>query len=242
MCPEEISLAYNGVPFLDKLSKFHHDTMEILRQPLEDGIVTISWVSGSVTHLDLIMLVATMNPCPCDYFEHPTRTCVCSSSTVDCYLDKISGLLLDRLDLHVEVPPVELDVLSSNDRAENSARIREGVNVAWERQSQRFHDAGITCSAHITPNLLHEVCRLSPGAQTLLKTALKHMGLSARTFDRMLKIPCTTADPDNRDIIELRRAAEAMQYRILDRKYWSVPREPKGNVQVHYQSRARALW
>lgn len=221
--PGEISLAHNGVLFLDELPEFHRDTMEVLRQPLEDGTVTISRVSGSVTYPSSIMLVAAMNPCPCGYFGHPTRACVCSSSAVDRYLGKISGPLLDRLDLHVEVPPVEFDVLSSSDKAESSARIRERVNAARERQNQRFRGTGITCNARITPDLLHEVCRLSPGAQTLLKTAFERMGLSARAFDRVLKISRTIADLDNCDTIEPRHAAEAVQYRALDRKYWSAP-------------------
>lgn len=221
--PGEISLAHNGVLFLDELPEFHRDTMEVLRQPLEDATVTISRVSGSVTYPSSIMLVAAMNPCPCGYFGHPTRACVCSPSAVDRYLGKISGPLLDRLDLHVEVPPVEFDVLSSSDKAESSARIRERVNAARELQNQRFRGTGITCNARITPDLLHEVCRLSPGAQTLLKTAFERMGLSARAFDRVLKISRTIADLDNCDTIEPRHAAEAVQYRALDRKYWSAP-------------------
>ena len=221
--PGEISLAHNGVLFLDELPEFHRDTMEVLRQPLEDATVTISRVSGSVTYPSSIMLVAAMNPCPCGYFGHPTRACVCSSNAVDRYLGKISGPLLDRLDLHVEVPPVEFDVLSSSDKAESSARIRERVNAARERQNQRFRGTSITCNARITPDLLHEVCRLSPGAQTLLKTAFERMGLSARAFDRVLKISRTIADLDNCDTIEPRHAAEAVQYRALDRKYWSAP-------------------
>ena len=221
--PGEISLAHNGVLFLDELPEFHRDTMEILRQPLEDGTVTISRVSGSVTYPSSIMLVAAMNPCPCGSFGHPTRPCVCSPGAVDRYLGKISGPLLDRLDLHVEVPPVEFDVLSSSDKAESSAKIRERVNAARERQNRRFRGTGITCNARITPDLLHEVCRLSPGAQTLLKTAFERMGLSARAFDRVLKISRTIADLDDCDTIEPRHAAEAVQYRALDRKYWSAP-------------------
>lgn len=221
--PGEISLAHNGVLFLDELPEFHRDTMEVLRQPLEDGIVNISRVSGSVTYPSSVMLVAAMNPCPCGYFGHPTRSCVCSSKVVDRYLGKISGPLLDRLDLHVEVPPVEFDVLSSSDKAETSAKIRERVNAARERQNQRFRGTGITCNARITPDLLHEACRLSANAQTLLKTAFERMSLSARAFDRVLKISRTIADLDNCDTIEPRHAAEAVQYRSLDRKYWHNP-------------------
>lgn len=218
--PGEISLAHNGVLFLDELPEFHRDTMEVLRQPLEDGSVTISRVNGSVTFPSSVMLVAAMNPCPCGYFGHPTKPCICSQNAAERYLGKISGPLLDRLDLHVEVPPVEFDVLSSHEKAESSAEIRERVNAARERQNRRFQGTEITCNARITPGLLHEACHLSPGAQTLLKTAFERMGLSARAFDRVLKISRTIADLDSCDTIEPRHAAEAVQYRALDRKYW----------------------
>lgn len=218
--PGEISLAHNGVLFLDELPEFHRDTMEVLRQPLEDGSVTISRVNGSVTFPCSVMLVAAMNPCPCGYFGHPTKPCTCSQNAAERYLGKISGPLLDRLDLHVEVPPVEFDVLSSHEKAETSAEIRERVNAARERQNRRFQGTDITCNARITPALLHEACLLSPGAQTLLKIAFERMGLSARAFDRVLKISRTIADLDNCDTIEPHHAAEAVQYRALDRKYW----------------------
>lgn len=218
--PGEISLAHNGVLFLDELPEFRRDAMEVLRQPLEDGCVTISRVNGSVTYPCSVMLVAAMNPCPCGYFGHPTKPCICSPAAVERYLNKISGPLLDRLDLHVEVPPVEFDVLSSGERAEASSLIRERVNHARELQTARFAGTPITCNARITPDVLHEVCQLSPAAQTLLKTAFDRLGLSARAFDRVLKVSRTIADLDNSPTIEPYHAAEAVQYRTLDRKYW----------------------
>ena len=219
--PGEISLAHNGVLFLDELPEFRRDAMEVLRQPLEDGRVTISRVSGSVTYPCSVMLVAAMNPCPCGYFGHPTRPCICSPNAVDRYLNKISGPLLDRMDLHVEVPPVGFDALSSGQKAESSAAIRERVNAAREIQHRRLRGTGISCNARITPDLLHEVCRLSAPAQALLKTAFEKMGLSARAFDRVLKVSRTIADLDQSETIEPRHAAEAVQYRALDRKYWN---------------------
>lgn len=218
--PGEISLAHNGVLFLDELPEFRRDAMEVLRQPLEDGQVTISRVNGSVTYPCSVMLVAAMNPCPCGYFGHPTKPCICSPAAVERYLNKISGPLLDRLDLHVEVPPVEFDVLSSGQRSEESARIRERVNQARELQNRRFSGTSITCNARITPDILHDACQLSPAAQSLLKTAFDRLGLSARAFDRVLKVSRTIADLDNSQTIEPHHAAEAVQYRTLDRKYW----------------------
>ncbi|WP_101696760.1 YifB family Mg chelatase-like AAA ATPase [Clostridium minihomine] len=218
--PGEISLAHNGVLFLDELPEFRRDAMEVLRQPLENGVVTISRVSGSVTYPCSIMLVAAMNPCPCGYFGHPTKSCICTAHAVDRYLSKISGPLLDRMDLHVEVPPVEFDVLSSSQKSESSSQIRERVNAARERQNQRFQGTSISCNARITPDFLYESCQLSAAAHTLLKNAFERLSLSARAFDRVLKISRTIADLDNSDTIESRHVAEAVQYRTLDRKYW----------------------
>lgn len=161
-----------------------------------------------------------MNPCPCGFFGHPTKACICSSGAVDRYLNKISGPLLDRLDLHIEVPPVEFDVLSSDVKAESSEQIRERVNAARERQTRRFQGTAVTCNARITPDLLHEVCKLTPQAHSLLKAAFERLGLSARAFDRVLKVSRTIADLEGSDAIEPRHAAEAVQYRALDRKYW----------------------
>ena len=219
--PGEISLAHNGVLFLDELPEFRRDAMEVLRQPIEDGQVTISRVNGSITYPCSVMLVAAMNPCPCGYFGHPTKACTCTPNAVARYLGKISGPLLDRLDLHVEVPPVGFDSLSSDQKAESSAKIKERVDAARRIQNQRFSGTGITCNARITPDRLHEFCRLSESARILLKNAFDRLGLSARAYDRVLKVSRTIADLDKSETIEPRHAAEAVQYRTLDRKYWT---------------------
>lgn len=218
--PGELSLAHNGVLFLDELPEFNRSAMEVLRQPIEDGTVTISRVSGSVTYPCSVMLVAAMNPCPCGYFGHPTKPCTCSANAVSRYLSRVSGPLLDRLDLHVEVPPVEFDDLSSDRKAESSAQIKARVNAARAIQNERFKGTAITCNARITPDLLHEICHLSDAGRSLLKTAFQKLGLSARAYDRVLKVSRTIADLDSSETIEARHAAEAVQYRSLDRKYW----------------------
>mgnify|MGYP000178793147 FL=1 len=167
------------------------------------------------------MLVAAMNPCPCGYFGHPTRACTCSAKAVSRYLSRVSGPLLDRLDIHVEVPPVEFDKLSSTEKAESSAEIKKRVNAARERQRERLTGTGITCNANIPPRYLAELCRLSPPARELLRIAFDKLGLSARAYDRVLKVSRTIADlEDSRDILP-QHAAEAVQYRSLDRKYWT---------------------
>lgn len=218
--PGEISLAHNGVLFLDELPEFTRPAMESLRQPLEDGVVSISRVSGTITYPCSFMLVAAMNPCPCGYFGHPTRACTCSANAVNHYLGRISGPLLDRLDLHVEVPPISFDEFTSREKGEPSAAIRERVNRAREIQNQRFAGTGISCNARIPPAMLHEVCVASTQTLELLRTAFEKLGLSARAFDRVLKVSRTIADLDGSREIQPRHAAEAVQYRSLDRRYW----------------------
>lgn len=218
--PGEISLAHNGVLFLDELPEFNRSAMEVLRQPIEDGTITISRVSGSVSYPCSVMLVAAMNPCPCGYFGHPTKPCTCSAKAVSRYLSRVSGPLLDRLDLHVEVPPVEFDDISSDQKAESSAEIKARVNAARAIQNERFKNTAITCNARITPDLLHDICHLSDAGRSLLKTAFQKLGLSARAYDRVLKVSRTIADLDGSETIEAHHAAEAVQYRSLDRKYW----------------------
>lgn len=218
--PGEISLAHNGVLFLDELPEFSRSAMEVLRQPIEDGIVTISRVSGTISYPCTVMLVAAMNPCPCGYFGHPTKPCTCSANAVSRYLARVSGPLLDRLDLHIEVPPVEFDEIDSVEKAESSAIIKTRVNAARAIQNARFQGTSITCNARITPDMLHELCRLSDGGRDLLKKAFEKLGLSARAYDRILKVSRTIADLDSSGSIEPRHVAEAVQYRSLDRKYW----------------------
>ncbi len=220
--PGEVSLAHNGVLFLDELPEFSRVSMECLRQPLEDGRVTISRVSASLAYPCSIMLVAAMNPCPCGYYGHPTRACTCSQQAVARYLGKVSGPLLDRIDLHIEVPPVEYDQLSAKQKAECSAAIRARVNTARAIQQRRFAGTGITSNARIPTSLLKTYCPLTDAANTLLKGAFERMGLSARAYDRLLKVARTIADLAGSEVIDTPHIAEAIQYRSLDRKYWQT--------------------
>ena len=218
--PGEVSLAHNGVLFLDELPEFSRMSLEVLRQPIEDGKITISRSHGSYTYPCTVMLVAAMNPCPCGYYGHPTRKCTCSEGSVQRYLSKVSGPLLDRIDLHVEVMPVEFSDLNDRTKAESSAAIRERVNAARKIQNERYEGTGISCNAMLTPAFLHKFCVLTEGAQNMLKTAFERMGLSARAYDRILKVARTIADLDGSENIDVQHIAEALQYRSLDRKYW----------------------
>ena len=218
--PGEISLAHNGVLFLDELPEFKRDVMEGLRQPLEDGKVTISRVAGSLTYPSSIMLVGAMNPCPCGFFGHPTRECICSSNAVHKYLNRISGPMLDRLDLHVEVPPVDYSALSSEKTEETSAQIRERVNKARKIQQERYKGTGITCNARLTPALLKKFCVMSEAASEYLKLSFERLGMSARAYDRILKVARTVADLEGSEIIEKTHIFTAISFRSLDRKYW----------------------
>ncbi len=218
--PGEISLAHNGILFLDELPEFNRDVMESLRQPLEDGTVTISRVAGTLTYPCSITLVAAMNPCPCGYFGHPTKKCTCSQQQVSRYLSKISGPMLDRLDIHVEVPPIDFDSLKSKGGEESSAEIRERVNKARRLQEERYKGTGITCNARLTPAMLEKYCTLSAEAEKALRLAFDRMGLSARAYDRLLKVSRTIADLDGSDRIETPHIMQAIQFRSLDRKYW----------------------
>jgi magnesium chelatase family protein len=217
-----VSLAHNGVLFLDELPEFSRQSMESLRQPLEDGVVTISRVNASLRYPCSVMLVAAMNPCPCGFFGHPTRSCTCSPAAARQYLARVSGPLLDRIDLHIEVPPVEYDQLSSRQKAESSADIRARVNAARARQQARFAGTDILSNARIPTSKLKEFCPLTDAAGNLLKGAFERMGLSARAYDRLLKVARTIADLDNSDVIDVPHIAEAIQYRSLDRKYWQA--------------------
>lgn len=220
--PGEISLAHNGVLFLDELPEFSRTSMEGLRQPIEDGKVTISRVAGSLTYPSSIMLVAAMNPCPCGFFGHPTRNCTCSSKVVRNYLNRVSGPMLDRMDLHIEVPPVDFDSLNSEVREEYSETIRERVNKARLIQNRRYEGTGISCNARLTTALLKHYCVMTEDAANVLKAAFETLGMSARAYDRILKVARTIADLDEAEIIELRHIAQAIQFRSLDRKYWGT--------------------
>ncbi len=219
--PGEISLAHNGVLFLDELPEFKRDAMEALRQPLEDGTVTVTRASGTVTYPSNIILIAAMNPCPCGYYGHPTKACTCSQNAVHKYLNKISGPLLDRLDLHIEVPPVDYKALSDKAQGETSAAIRERVNRARKLQTERYRGTGISCNAQLTPALLRKHCVMTDEASTYLNRSFDAMGMSARAYDRILKVARTIADLGGVEIIQKEHIGMALRFRSLDRKYWN---------------------
>lgn len=220
--PGEISLAHNGVLFLDELPEFKRTVLEVMRQPLEDRIVTISRAKFSVEYPASFMLVASMNPCPCGFYNHPEKECVCSPGVVQKYLNKISGPLLDRIDLHVEVTPVSFNELSNNQKAESSKSIRERVIKAREIQTKRFLAFdGIYCNAQMRTKELKEYCDLDTASSSLLKNAMERLGLSARAYDRILKVGRTIADLDCSESITPQHIAEAIQFRSLDRDNWA---------------------
>lgn len=225
--PGEISLAHNGVLFLDELPEFNPKALEILRQPLEDGRVTVSRVAGTVTFPSRFMTVAAMNPCKCGYRGHPTKPCTCTPSAAARYISKVSGPLLDRFDMHIEISPVDFKSLSTKKKAEPSATIRERVNAAREIQKQRYksliNDSGaeIFCNAQLTDNLFDEVCAISESSKELLNKAFEALEMSARAYTRILKVSRTIADLEGALEIDENHILEALQYRSLDRKYWS---------------------
>lgn len=219
--PGEVSLAHNGVLFLDELPEFSRSTIEVLRQPLEEGVVTIARAAGTLRYPCSVMLVAAMNSCPCGYYNHPTKKCICSESKISRYLNKISGPLLDRMDIHVEVPPVEYDQLSSAKDGESSADIKNRVNKARQIQNRRYQGTRVSCNATLNADLFHKVCFIDEKANALLKTAFEKLGLSARAYDRILKVARTIADLENSQDIKSIHVLEAVQYRSLDRKYWN---------------------
>ncbi|WRS27097.1 YifB family Mg chelatase-like AAA ATPase [Oscillospiraceae bacterium MB08-C2-2] len=222
--PGDISLAHHGVLFLDELPEFPKASLETLRQPLEDGEITISRVRHRITYPSRFMLVGAMNPCPCGYFGHPERECTCAPAAISRYLGKISGPLLDRIDLHVEVLPVKYEQITSRRGGEDSATLRSRVIAAKERQNARYAEDGITSNAALTPALLQRYCTMTPAASGLLKTAFERLGLSARGYDRIMKTARTIADLDASDTIDTTHISEAIQYRSLDRKYWGQGR------------------
>lgn len=219
--PGEISLANNGVLFMDEFPEFDRRAKESLRQPLEDGKITIARSAGTVSYPSNIMVVAAMNPCPCGYLGHPTRECVCTDAAKRRYRDKVSGPILDRIDIHIEVEPVDYERLSSGEREESSAEIRKRVNRAREIQRGRFKDTGTTCNAKMTPPMTRKFCVLTKDAADLLKLSFERLGLSARAYDKILRIARTIADLEGCEKIELSHIAQAVQYRSLDRKYWT---------------------
>ncbi|MEN9522494.1 MAG: hypothetical protein RL065_871 [Bacteroidota bacterium] len=219
--PGEISLAHNGVLFLDELPEFKRTVLEVLRQPMEERRITISRAKFSVDYPASFMLVSAMNPCPCGFFNHPEKECVCPPGTVQKYLNRISGPLLDRIDLHVEVTPVSFNELTAERVSEKSESVRERVIKARLIQEERYKtNAEIHCNAQMSSKMLKEICVISGAGQTLLKTAMERLGLSARAYDRILKVSRTIADLSGSDEIKVEHLAEAIQYRSLDRENW----------------------
>ena len=220
--PGEISLAHNGVLFLDELPEFKRSALEVMRQPLEERRVTISRAKSSVDFPASVMLVASMNPCPCGFYNHPERACSCPPGAVQKYLSKISGPLLDRIDLHVEVTPVNFTELSSDRLSEESSQIRERVIKARERQIERFaKEVNLHSNAQMSPQMVRGICKISEAGQTLLKKAMEKLGLSARAYDRILKVSRTIADLAGSEEIKLEHLAEAIHFRSLDREGWA---------------------
>jgi len=220
--PGEISLAHNGVLFLDELPEFKRTALEVMRQPLEERRVTISRAKFTVDYPSSFMLVASMNPCPCGYFNHPDKECICPPGTVQKYLSKISGPLLDRIDLHVEVTPVNFNELASDRLAEKSEYIRDRVIRARHFQATRFGNRpDLHANAQMSPQMVRDICKISSAGQTLLKKAMEKLGLSARAYDRILKVSRTIADLAASEEIELEHLAEAIHFRSLDREGWA---------------------
>jgi len=218
--PGEVSMAHHGVLFLDELPEFRRDVLEVLRQPMEDGEVSIARVSTSLTYPARFMLVAALNPCPCGFFGDPFKQCTCSPFQIQKYLQKISGPLLDRIDLHIEVPRLKHEELMRPAQGESSQAIRQRIEGARQRQGERFAGRNLYCNAHMTPKDLREHCTLSEEAKGLLRAAINQLSLSARAYDRILKVARTIADLEGAEAIGLAHMAEAVQYRSLDRKYW----------------------
>src|SRR5918999_2181477 len=218
--PGEVSLAHHGVLFLDELPEFKRHVLEVLRQPLEDGVVTIARAAMSVTFPARVTLVGAMNPCPCGQRGHPEKSCTCTPLDVKKYLGRISGPLLDRIDLHLEVPPVQYRELASTVPEESSAAIRARINAARALQQQRYAADGLFCNAQMLPTHTRTFCRLDVGGRQLLESAMGRLGLSARGYDRVLKVARTIADLAGAEAIGAEHVAEAVQYRSLDRELW----------------------
>lgn len=221
--PGEISLAHNGVLFLDELPEFSRDVLEVMRQPLEDRKICVARASYKVEYPAGVMFVASMNPCPCGYYNHPTKACTCSPGQVQRYLNKISGPLLDRIDLQIEIVPVPFEKISETAPGEPSAAIRERVIAARKIQEERFrNEEGIYCNAQMTPKLITKYAMLDDVSLSMLKNAMSRLNLSARAYDRILKVARTIADLDNCENIQPQHIAEAIGYRNLDRENWGT--------------------
>ena len=217
--PGEVSLAHNGVLFLDELPEFSRNTLEVLRQPIEDGVISISRAAAKFQYPCSVMMICAMNPCPCGYYGHPTRPCTCSHSAAQRYLNKVSGPLIDRLDIHINVPPVDFENLSGTSKAESSADIKKRVEIARQIQRKRFVGTRITCNAKMDASATRKFCKLTENALLILKAAFERLSLSARAYDKVLRIARTIADLDNAEIIDTKHITEAIQYRSFDRNF-----------------------
>ncbi len=218
--PGEVSLAHNGVLFLDELPEFHRHVLDVLRQPIEDGEVTISRASMSLTFPASFMLAAAMNPCQCGFFGDPLHGCTCTPPLIQRYLTRISGPLLDRIDLHIHVPAVKYKELTQDEKSEESAVIRSRIIAARERQFRRLESFALLCNAQMTPRTLRRFCKLDTESEKQMENAITRLGLSARAYDRILRVSRTIADLEGEEKIQARHVAEAIQYRTLDRTYW----------------------
>ena len=219
--PGEISLAHNGVLFLDEMPEYDHRTLETLRQPLEDGQITVARANQTVTYPSNFVLVASMNPCPCGYYGSKTHECSCTPNQIHKYLNKLSGPLMDRIDLHIEVDSVSFDDMRADFEEESSESIRQRVNQARKIQLERFKGEKIYSNSKMSPPMTKEFCRLDEISEQILKTAFETLSLSARAYDKILKVARTIADLDGEAEISVNHLAEAIQYRSLDQKYWN---------------------
>ena len=218
--PGEISLAHYGVLFLDELPEFNQHTLEVLRGPLEDGTVTISRLNGSLTYPCNFMFVASMNPCPCGYYGSSEKECTCSIQAINKYMGKISGPLLDRIDIQIEVTPVKYKKLENSKPEETSEQIKKRVNKARQIQINRYKEEKIYSNSSLTPSLIEKYCKLNKESKTILEIAFNKLGLSARAYGRILKVARTIADLEGSEQIQKAHIAEAIGYRNLDKKYW----------------------
>ncbi|MDR2525356.1 MAG: YifB family Mg chelatase-like AAA ATPase [Oscillospiraceae bacterium] len=219
--PGELSLAHNGVLFLDELPEFNRAALEVLRQPMEDGAVSISRAAGTVSYPCTVMLVCAMNPCPCGFFGHPTRRCTCPQGAAQRYLSRVSGPLLDRLDIHIEVPPVDFQRLAASEAGEPSETVRARVNAARALQAKRLVGSGIYANGQMSASQTRSYCDPGEKGRQLLERAFTTLGLSARAYDKILRVARTVADLEGSETIQTAHLAEAIQFRSLDRKFWA---------------------
>ncbi len=220
--PGEVSLAHSGVLFLDEFPEFQRSALEVLRQPIEDEIVTISRVTATITYPSRFILMASMNPCPCGYYNDPNNDCSCSPNQIKKYLSKISGPLLDRIDMHIEILPVKYNDLEYKTNNISSKEIKERVNIARETQIHRYKNQKIRFNSQLTPKLINRFCELGSTEKSLLKTAFHKLNLSARSYNKILKMSRTIADLERSEIIKLEHLSEAIQYRNLDKNFWNL--------------------